>query len=649
MRRFFQKIVQALRDGGLPLLSKELTEQSARKRTYVLRVVYATILFLITFLFFFEIFSATSRSPLAVLGQGEKILLTLVVVQFIGIYLFMPAITCSVITQEKERDSLQLLFLTRLGPWTIVFEKLLSRIVPMLGFLLLSLPALAIAYVLGGVTRQMLWSAVFMLVVAVIQTGSIAVMWSAFFRSTVVAFVMSYVLMFVLYFGPYFLFMLMLIVGYLLDISPDQIFRGMAGPGSIGIMYFCVFPCFGLPLYFIQSQLPGFFGTVAITTHAVINLGLSAGFLALAKRFLVSRAFVPARGLLSTSLPRFRSRRVEATPLEFGPETVELQHSDDEHLPKDRPIVWRETEKHWLGNWSGLKRVFLIVELPTIAVCGLLALAEIYARRYSIDDLVEMVSIPMHGMLWLIAILVVSVKSSNLIAGERSHQTLDVLCTTPMTGREILTEKMVGVWRLILVLAVPFLTIFVYKAWRLSVVVYSNRGSPFEKFEPGMYLVCQLLSMAIFLPLVAWVSFYVGLRLRTQARAIIGAMGAVVAWCIAPLILVSLPLAIILDGPGRNPDREVILELSTLLSPATIVFVNEVNLYREWSIPSWLIISLNFTFYGLCLVAVRHLCRSHIDRSLGRLENGERRGDLALAPEGQPEPLADSPEESAAP
>jgi len=39
-------------------------------------------------------------------------------------------------------------------------------------------------------------------------------------------------------------------------------------------------------------------------------------------------------------------------------------------------------------------------------------------------------------LLWIVAVLLVSVQSASLIAGERSHQTLDVLATTPLTGQD---------------------------------------------------------------------------------------------------------------------------------------------------------------------------------------------------------------------
>jgi len=47
-------MLQGLTRFGLPLLGKELLEQAARKRTYVVRVLYATLLFCASFLFFYD-------------------------------------------------------------------------------------------------------------------------------------------------------------------------------------------------------------------------------------------------------------------------------------------------------------------------------------------------------------------------------------------------------------------------------------------------------------------------------------------------------------------------------------------------------------------------------------------------------------------
>ena len=51
---------------GLPLLAKELLEQSARRRTYVVRTVYACLLFLFTCLMFWDTFRYSRKTRLMV-------------------------------------------------------------------------------------------------------------------------------------------------------------------------------------------------------------------------------------------------------------------------------------------------------------------------------------------------------------------------------------------------------------------------------------------------------------------------------------------------------------------------------------------------------------------------------------------------------
>ena len=96
---------------GLPLVLKELQEQSSRRRTFILRILYAVLAFLAAFSFSFETLHRSWDSPFAILGKGQELFSFFVFLQFFGIYLFMPAMCCNVITSEKERDTLSLLLL----------------------------------------------------------------------------------------------------------------------------------------------------------------------------------------------------------------------------------------------------------------------------------------------------------------------------------------------------------------------------------------------------------------------------------------------------------------------------------------------------------------------------------------------------------
>ncbi|MCY2963560.1 MAG: hypothetical protein NT069_07910, partial [Planctomycetota bacterium] len=90
---------------SLPLLAKELIEQAARKRTYFVRVFYAVLLQFFGLLMFAERFSNTSNAW-GILGHGRELFAFLTGLQFAGVYFFMPALVCGVITSEKERATM---------------------------------------------------------------------------------------------------------------------------------------------------------------------------------------------------------------------------------------------------------------------------------------------------------------------------------------------------------------------------------------------------------------------------------------------------------------------------------------------------------------------------------------------------------------
>jgi ABC-type transport system involved in multi-copper enzyme maturation permease subunit len=291
--------------------------------------------------------------------------------------------------------------------------------------------------------------------------------------------------------------------------------------------------------------------------------------------------------------------------------------TDPSLLPDADPVAWRETSKRTLGRARYLFRILICTEIPLVLLCGLLSLSAMH-EKYSMIPRI-MGSMLMLA-LWALAVLIVSVQSASLIAAERSHQTLDVLCTAPLTGREIVLQKFRAVRRLILVLAAPFSTLAVFEAW-LRVWIEHKRYFMAEQFSPLFYLMCQVLAVAIYLPLVAWLSLAIGLKVRTQPRAIVGSMAAIVAWCVAPFIFIVIPLAI--SFQGRGPSHDPVLSCTMLLSPASIIFWNEFNtdfVWREFGENLWVPVVLNFGVYLAALVFFRRVCLRNADRWLGRLQ-----------------------------
>ena len=458
-----------------------------------------------------------------------------------------------------------------------------------------------------------------MLFLATIQMGTLALLCSAFFRTTLGSFLASYVLAFLMFFGPYFCVMISYLVGLMLNVNIDSLLRDMAPNISPGMTFLVFFPFFTPPYFFADTIFPGGMGASFVILHSAIILSVSGGCLVLARRFIVERAFLPPRNPIMSlfkALDGGRARSVKRLPA--GP-TVAAVATSDELLPSDEPVAWRETTKRVLGHARYMWRIVLVAEIPLIMLCGLIGASNTFS--------VGLVAAMMRFVMWVLAVLVVSVKSASLVAGERTQQTLDVLCTTPLTGREIVLQKFRGVRRLIVALWVPFLTMSLFVPWWAE--RHGNRNPNWDsRFSAFLYLVCSALSVGIYFPLVAWLSFLIGLKVRTQIRAIIGSMAAIAAWCIAPLVFIAMPLAIMMDAMGLASGGKYwkyVIQFVSLLSPATMVFMNEVVGMSEFSGP-WLSVFLNFAGYGAALVAIRAICLKNADRWLGRAEGKKDRG-----------------------
>lgn len=588
---------------GLPLLTKELVEQAARRRTYIVRVVYAALLFLAGFAFYYQLANRYSSSVFAILGQGRQLFEQIVMVQFMGIYIFMPAMTCGVLTVEKERSSLGLLFLTRLGPWAILIEKFLGRVIPMFTFLLLSLPLLVIAYSLGGISQKFLWSGVWFLVLATFQVGALALLCSAYFRTTVGAFMATYLLGLVMLFG-------LPMVNEILNLHLERIFQYYflnsgtpmawnAGGQWVPLMF--VAPA----IFEITGRSGASFWELAFASLPILCLTMT--MLVLSRVFVVRRAFAPPGNVILKVLKWLDAFFTQLNDNRWTQGKVLL--SDKVALNTiTEPVAWRETTKTSLGALRYLVRLFLLMEAP-IATIGLLSITS----NGSPEPLTIMLLLA-----WVVVTLMIAVKATTLVAGERSHETLDVLLTTPMRSDEIVKQKFRGVTRLMWVLSVPLLTCIFLK---VAIVqggggyrrygYYENRGDDWV-----VYMVCAVLEVIVYLPMVAWLALLIGMHVRSQNKAIFITLATLVAWCLLPVFFFMMLLETFNWDHG-------LAQLWFLTSPATIIPFNEYFELREFELP-WLAVILNFLLYTLILFVLRALCLSNLDQRLGRAAGDQR-------------------------
>jgi ABC-type transport system involved in multi-copper enzyme maturation permease subunit len=575
VRRFF----------SFPLLAKELTETAARRRTYVVRFVYAALLFAFFALITPRWVWRTNASAYAAMGEGRRMFTAILVLQFFGIALFLPAMMCGRITSEKERDSLVLLFLTELRPWKIVIEKYIGGLVPMLSFLLLAMPLAAIAYAFGGVAPEQLAAGIYVLLLGALQVGAIALACSAWFRTTVGAFVGTYIFGALFYLGPV-LALALFRMATRWDLGP--------GPDDV---FFIHFP----PALMDYADSRSSENIVVCSLPAVASIIV---FLTLARVFLVRRAFLPESQFfrrMFRGIDGFMQRINRIT----GHRLI-LKPSGD--LPGDAPIAWREMSRKSMGKAHHLIRILVAIEIPVVALCIVCAVG---GANYSgqVEGLTALAAV-----VGVVTVLALSVQAANTIVSERVQQTIEVLLTTPLTGREIVLQKARALRRFMLVLAVPLITIF-------GVECYTEADLGRKDTDGGFvtYAVCAAVTLAIYFPLVSWLSLWIGLKMRTRFKAIIAAIATIVGWNALPFLAAILSISWLREF-GINVNR---LMSFMFASPIMIVALNEMaelheyaNMYNQSG--AWAFILVNSLFYGAILLFLRHHALKHADTWLRR-------------------------------
>lgn len=643
---------------GLPLLARELTQLAARPRTFVLRTLYAVTLYAAALWFYSKWTGQFQPDSFEALGQGKSLFEQLVNWQFWGLYLFLPIMTCGAITTEKERMTLPLLKLTKLGGWTILLEKLGSRLAAIGSFLLLSLPLEAMAYGLGGVELTDVSKAVYVLTITAFQVGCFSLLCSAWSRTTVgatlgaylagaatfllVPWIWHFALVSIVRFGS-----LDLILSspepsdrYELAFSIRRVLNSypLSGPGLLSC---------GMPDESVNSIAM----TLASLEFADTDELDSA--LVASSTFQFSSVIGDAtlRNVVTASIPMLMSgwillalarvclwRRTESNSSSWKRSVsirLDQWFSSLDHLlpflprfspidlPIDRPVAWHEKRMRLVGKTRHLWRMILIVECPLV---GLLA----WQASSNPADFGGLVTGLWKG-LWFLATLIVVMVSTSLAPNDRVRQTLDVLLAAPITSAEIASQKMSGLYRLIVVASVPLLTVLAFQLFAVDDNVATVAlGSALSANQLKMTLIKRACAILFYLPLIGWLGFQFGLRLRNQFRAIMALILVLVATCSLPKLLDwTLPASSLLETP-----QLLLLAIMDWINPWSVTFESDQNswLLNEFITSDvlpmeWSPVLFHFLIIGGMLWGIRRNALLNFGRLVGRLEPTADRHD----------------------
>ena len=186
-----------------PIVAKEYRSRMRTWRSPAAMTVYILLLGGIGW----AIFSSEASSAQNALnpGQaatfGQTLFLWLILFQMVLLAFITPALTAGAISSERERQTIDLLFVTRLPTFSILWGKLLASMSFGLLLLLLSVPIFSLVFLFGGIELDQLATAFLVTAVAALTLGIVGIACSTLFHRTLPATVAAYGAAFVMLAG----------------------------------------------------------------------------------------------------------------------------------------------------------------------------------------------------------------------------------------------------------------------------------------------------------------------------------------------------------------------------------------------------------------------------------------------------------------
>ena len=199
-------------------------------------------------------------------GMGITVFGFLVLFQ-IGLLAFItPALTAGAISGERERQTIDLLFVTPLAPFSIIWGKLLASMSFVLLLIMLSVPIFSLVFLFGGVELDQVVAAFALTGVTALTLGFLGVLFSTVFRRTLAATVASYGAAFVLLVGsPAF--------GLVFPTEYGAAAQTVPAPPAVTL----ISPVVPLLVVATQQPLPGYGVRPTATIQQQVSKGLASG------------------------------------------------------------------------------------------------------------------------------------------------------------------------------------------------------------------------------------------------------------------------------------------------------------------------------------------------------------------------------------
>ncbi len=336
----------------------------------------------------------------------------------IAMMLMVPAFPATTLVREKRGGTLALLLNSSLGRWAILLGKLLGSVGFVGTLLILSLPAAAACYGMGGVGMGQLLAIYAILIFMVLQYATLGLLISSYASSADAAMRMTYGAVLVL---------------AVVTLGPDQLFRGVL-PGIGLIRSISPIPAMMEALGHAAAGAKGIGSAEGEPVRfVIIALISSIGFAVWTGRRLDYRMFDQARPQGQITDERSRLVRIFRRIMYLW--FFDPQRRSGMIGPLTNPVMIKEFRTRKFGRSHWTMRLFA---LCLIVSFGLTLITVSGTVRWGVAELGRIVA----AMQFALIILLTPSLAGGMIASERESGGWTILRTTPLSTRRIVTGKL---------------------------------------------------------------------------------------------------------------------------------------------------------------------------------------------------------------
>ena len=489
-----------------PIFDKELRVSSRRRRNYVLRFVYLSLLTVFVVLVWLATVEArrSFATQIAQMSEaGKAIIVSIVWFQFIATQLIVVIMLSTSISDEIYNRTLGLLMTTPINSAQIVMGKLSSKLLQLLLLLAISMPLLAVVRVFGGVPWSYVIAGMGITLSAVVFAGTLSLHTSISGRRAYIIILRTLFILFALYCAiPAIAFALwvvvsdetpgMDVVGAFMHTNPFMVLAGetetmMQAGGRGG-------PWISWPI------------------HCAIMTGASALLLAWSTKRVRKLALRCAVGETDAIIKRTkrRGKRVAAG------ENPEVAPAKAIRRIKGSPVIWKELRTPFIEGGRNKSIIGLCVaKVMLLITYGIAAHREVLSDGFShIFYTILFVGL---GLVYS------AVLSATVITAEKESRAWPILIATPMSDWHILLGKAVGVIR-------KCLPVWIFLFAHVLIFTVIGYIHPIAMF----HLVILVTGVVVFL---SGSGLYFSARFRRTTSAVVANVGlALTLWLIVPIV-----------------------------------------------------------------------------------------------------------------